>query len=567
MRRAAPRWRRRARGWWRAGETGTKGGAGSVAWKGGCQNAPPRGRHRWDQRRVGPGARSASARLASRRASPRRVVPSLPARRHRRAPLPSARAGSRASSALGRRCVLARLRNARPQAVTTFEITLRNALLCVIAARDAANARPRWHSWRWAHRSRRVSPSKTRFDGLTRHTHRPEGRTHGQPIWNAPSPRGSAPAGSRSGGAPSRREWRPGLSLRRVGQPGRCRPGPHPGPSWARPTSARTRSSLSAQSSATTCRCGCIPSSGPRVKDHLQVRMLEALLRELITRWEPRLEVPVYRPVHGVIDIVLASGDGGDLVAGEGAQRALGRRRADPLGTPEDRRPAVGDGWPWGVGASRRASDSCCSVTRGQCAVLVAHAAAVFDAAYPASSAAAFEALVGDRPWPGDAVVWVRLDGSATHLLHAAPVSGLDSRTSYCHDRRMPDDPYSLNDLARLADVTPRTIRYYVAQGLLPSPEAAGPSTRYGEGHLARLRLIKRLQRDHLPLAEIRGRIERLGDDEVRGSWMRSRPSRNRWPRPRRSRSCGISWPSRASSRASPSHGPSTVGRRPRSSR
>ncbi len=79
----------------------------------------------------------------------------------------------------------------------------------------------------------------------------------------------------------------------------------------------------------------------------------------------------------------------------------------------------------------------------------------------------------------------------------------------------MPDDPYSLSDLARLADVTPRTVRYYVAQGLLPSPEAAGPATRYTEGHLARLRLIKRLQRDHLPLAEIRGRLETMGDEEV----------------------------------------------------
>ena len=79
----------------------------------------------------------------------------------------------------------------------------------------------------------------------------------------------------------------------------------------------------------------------------------------------------------------------------------------------------------------------------------------------------------------------------------------------------MPDDPYSLGDLARLADVTPRTVRYYVAQGLLPSPEAAGPATRYTEGHLARLRLIKRLQRDHLPLAEIRARLERMGDEEV----------------------------------------------------
>jgi DNA-binding transcriptional MerR regulator len=79
----------------------------------------------------------------------------------------------------------------------------------------------------------------------------------------------------------------------------------------------------------------------------------------------------------------------------------------------------------------------------------------------------------------------------------------------------MPDDPYTLGDLSRLADVTARTVRYYVAQGLLPSPEAAGPATRYGEGHLARLRLIKRLQRDHLPLAEIRLKLERLRDDEV----------------------------------------------------
>lgn len=79
----------------------------------------------------------------------------------------------------------------------------------------------------------------------------------------------------------------------------------------------------------------------------------------------------------------------------------------------------------------------------------------------------------------------------------------------------MPDDPYSIMDLARLADVTPRTIRYYVAQGLLPAPESAGPATRYGDGHLARLRLTRRLQRDHLPLAEIRIRLERMGDEDV----------------------------------------------------
>lgn len=74
---------------------------------------------------------------------------------------------------------------------------------------------------------------------------------------------------------------------------------------------------------------------------------------------------------------------------------------------------------------------------------------------------------------------------------------------------------YSLTELARLADVTPRTVRYYVAQGLLPSPDAAGPATRYGDAHLARLRLIRRLQREHLPLAEIRVRLDAMTDTEI----------------------------------------------------
>lgn len=66
---------------------------------------------------------------------------------------------------------------------------------------------------------------------------------------------------------------------------------------------------------------------------------------------------------------------------------------------------------------------------------------------------------------------------------------------------------YTLQHLADLADVTPRTIRYYIAQGLLPSP-GAGAGARYGEHHLERLRRIRRLQREHLPLAEIRAQLD-----------------------------------------------------------
>jgi DNA-binding transcriptional MerR regulator len=73
---------------------------------------------------------------------------------------------------------------------------------------------------------------------------------------------------------------------------------------------------------------------------------------------------------------------------------------------------------------------------------------------------------------------------------------------------------FDLNDLCRQGDVTPRTVRYYVQQGLLPSP-GLGAGARYDLGHLARLRLIRRLQREHLPLAEIRRRLEGLDDAGV----------------------------------------------------
>jgi DNA-binding transcriptional MerR regulator len=77
------------------------------------------------------------------------------------------------------------------------------------------------------------------------------------------------------------------------------------------------------------------------------------------------------------------------------------------------------------------------------------------------------------------------------------------------------ENEYSLSDLASLTGVSARTIRYYIAMGLLPSPTQAGPGARYSEGHLARLRLIKQLQREHFPLADIRSALAELSDDQV----------------------------------------------------
>ena len=87
---------------------------------------------------------------------------------------------------------------------------------------------------------------------------------------------------------------------------------------------------------------------------------------------------------------------------------------------------------------------------------------------------------------------------------------------------RIEAESYELNELAELASVTLRTIRYYVQQGLLNSPGSRGPGARYDASSLHRLKLIRLWQRAHLPLAEIRRRLETMSDADVRVALDRS---------------------------------------------
>jgi DNA-binding transcriptional MerR regulator len=61
----------------------------------------------------------------------------------------------------------------------------------------------------------------------------------------------------------------------------------------------------------------------------------------------------------------------------------------------------------------------------------------------------------------------------------------------------------SLADLADESGIPARTIRFYIARGLLPSPQKAGRGATYGKDHRKRLEDIKRLQARGLTLNEI----------------------------------------------------------------
>jgi len=94
----------------------------------------------------------------------------------------------------------------------------------------------------------------------------------------------------------------------------------------------------------------------------------------------------------------------------------------------------------------------------------------------------------------------------------------------------------SLDDLAERAAVSPRTIRYYQSEGILPKPRHDGREARYDDSHLVRLRLIGELQERGLKLDAVRellaleakgGRsvVDWLGLEEVlRNPWVEDGP-------------------------------------------
>ena len=64
-------------------------------------------------------------------------------------------------------------------------------------------------------------------------------------------------------------------------------------------------------------------------------------------------------------------------------------------------------------------------------------------------------------------------------------------------------DRLSLAELSERAEVAPRTVRFYIAQGLLPGPLRSGRAAEYGDRHLRLLTRIKELQAEGLTLAEV----------------------------------------------------------------
>ena len=75
---------------------------------------------------------------------------------------------------------------------------------------------------------------------------------------------------------------------------------------------------------------------------------------------------------------------------------------------------------------------------------------------------------------------------------------------------------FTISELAEAAATTPRTVRFYTAEGLLPPPDSRGRFALYSTEHLDRLNLINKLKSAFQPLNAIRERLQQMSAADVR---------------------------------------------------
>jgi transcriptional regulator with XRE-family HTH domain len=166
-----------------------------------------------------------------------------------------------------------------------------------------------------------------------------------------------------------------------------------------------------------------LPGTGPLIRDRLQSAMLQALTSALDGRWRKRLEVPVYRPVRGVIDLVLEPLDAEFGVAAE-AHSELRRleqqvrwatAKADSLAALLAEQRGAGDARH--IAVFRLLLLRSTPRTRS----VVAEYGELLAIAYPARHADLLTALRGPAGWPGSGILWCDVSGTSARLLERPP--------------------------------------------------------------------------------------------------------------------------------------------------
>ena len=162
------------------------------------------------------------------------------------------------------------------------------------------------------------------------------------------------------------------------------------------------------------------PNTGPRVRDHIQARIVEELLRVAHPRWSRHTEVPVYRPARGRIDVVLYDQAAALMVATEVHSQL--RRLEQQLGWAQLKAESLESADLWRTTATTP-TVSRLLVLRSTKATrqIAARFEATLRTAYPAATSALHAALVGETPWPGPGILWADVTGDDVRVRDRPP--------------------------------------------------------------------------------------------------------------------------------------------------
>jgi transcriptional regulator with XRE-family HTH domain len=162
------------------------------------------------------------------------------------------------------------------------------------------------------------------------------------------------------------------------------------------------------------------PNTGPLVRDHLQARIIEELLRTAHPRWRLFTEVPVYRPARGRVDVVLHDPTAAVLIATEvhsqvrRLEQQLGwaRLKAESLASADlwgrlDREPVVG----------QLLVLRCTRATRE----MARSFESTLRTAYPARAADVFAAVASTGEWSGNGLLWADVTRASVRILDRPP--------------------------------------------------------------------------------------------------------------------------------------------------
>jgi transcriptional regulator with XRE-family HTH domain len=158
---------------------------------------------------------------------------------------------------------------------------------------------------------------------------------------------------------------------------------------------------------------------GPRIADRHQARMIETTVRQLAPVWRPHLEVHVVRPVRGFVDAVFERRDQPLIVVAE--FESVLRRLEQTVRWAAEKARAIESSDLVGAGPVPHVSRLLVLRSTERTRALAREFESVLRSAYPARTRDAVESLRTGSPWPGAAVMWIRIDGETTELLDGPP--------------------------------------------------------------------------------------------------------------------------------------------------